>query len=169
MTKRAAIMLRLAIRKQQILLHEQFAQIADRFDGFLLARHRLEAMPHFAPRRWPAEPHCLVHIVSRLFKRREPPRPRCVLDDDRRNDREVVHLTSVARIEREPHPREISVCARLCGGAGSCGTSPAYQKLTERCGHLRRFEAQRTISLTPSLPKAAAPVVRLRDTTQQIG
>jgi hypothetical protein len=62
--------LRLAIRKQQIFLYEQIAQITNRFDGFFLARHRLEAMPHFAPRRRPAEPHRLVYIVSHLFKRR---------------------------------------------------------------------------------------------------
>jgi len=53
----------------------------------------------------------------------------------------------------------------VVGAQESFVTLAADQKLTARCGHLSRFEAQWTISLVPSL----FCVVILRDTSQQIG
>jgi hypothetical protein len=35
-------------RQQQIFIHEQFAEVADRFDGLFLCPDRLEATPQFA-------------------------------------------------------------------------------------------------------------------------
>jgi hypothetical protein len=56
--------------EQQIFLYEQFAQIADRLDGFILARHRLQPMPDFAPRRRPAKPHRLPGASATFVSRR---------------------------------------------------------------------------------------------------
>jgi hypothetical protein len=64
-----------------------------------VATHRLEAVPHFTPWRRPAGPHRLVNVVPRLSKRVEPPGLRRVLNNEWRNDREVIHKTIVEQIE----------------------------------------------------------------------
>ena len=54
------------IEKQQVFLFEQFAQIANCLDGFILARHHLETMPNLAPRRRSTERHRVADIVAGL-------------------------------------------------------------------------------------------------------
>ncbi len=88
-------------RKQQIFVHEQFAQVADRFDGLFLGFDRREAVPQFAPRVRPVNPHRLSEVAARRFQRREPSRPRRVFDNEGRNNREVVHQRAYS-LERLP-------------------------------------------------------------------
>jgi hypothetical protein len=86
------------VRQQQIFLQEQFAQIADRFDGGFLVRYSLEAMPDFAPWLRPADPHRLVDVAARLAKCFEPAQLRRILDNEWRSDREVIHGTMIEQI-----------------------------------------------------------------------
>ena len=64
-----------------------------------IARHRLEAMPHFTPWLRPADPHRLADIVARLSECIEPPQLRRVLDNEWRNDPKVFHKTILEEVE----------------------------------------------------------------------
>ena len=75
-------------RQQQIFLDEQFAHVAERFEGILFRRHQFEAVPQFAPRLGPAHPHRLVDIGAGLRQRRQPAWLWGVLDHDGWGDRE---------------------------------------------------------------------------------
>ena len=52
------------VGKQQVFLFEQFAQIANCLDGFILARHHLETMPNLAPRGRSTECHRVADSIG---------------------------------------------------------------------------------------------------------
>ena len=75
-------------RQQQIFLDEQFAHVAERFEGVLFRRHRFKTVPQFAPQLGPAHAHRLVDIGTRL-RCSLPAWLWAVLDHDGWSDRAV--------------------------------------------------------------------------------